>query len=145
MVHTTPLSETSLVLRISLPCVSPSWSLEHAGSRSPGHGPTASRTVQSPRRRAALPRTHQFCTPRAPHTLTVEEGPIGAAPGLTVLYGFLFLCDSVAHSYRDWSRGARWGQPTEGSDTEREGSRGAKPVAAGQPKGLTSDSCSRRG
>lgn len=85
------------------------------------------------------------CTPRAPHTLTVEEGPIGAAPGLTVLYGFLFLCDSVAHSYRDWSRGARWGQPTEGSDTEQEGSRGARPVAAGQPKGLTSDSCSRRG
>lgn len=44
---------------------------------------------------------------RAPRTLTVEEEPIGAAPGLTVRYGFLFLCDSIAHSYRDWSRGAR--------------------------------------
>lgn len=48
-----------------------------------------------------------FSSDLAPHTLTVEEGPIGAAPGLTVLYGFLFLCDSTARSYRDWSRGAR--------------------------------------
>lgn len=37
----------------------------------------------------------------------MEEGPTGAAPGLTVLYGFLFLCDSIARSYRDWSRGVR--------------------------------------
>lgn len=42
----------------------------------------------------------------------VEE-PAGAAPGLAVLYGFLFLCDSTAHSYRDWSRGARRGRPAE--------------------------------
>lgn len=51
----------------------------------------------------------------------MEEEPTGAAPGLAVLYGFLFLCDSTAHSYRDWSRGARRGWPAEGSDTEQEG------------------------
>lgn len=45
-----------------------------------------------------------------------HRGPAEAAPGLAVLYGFLFLCDSTAHSYRDWSRGARWGRPAEGLD-----------------------------
>lgn len=42
-----------------------------------------------------------------------------SSPGLAVLYGFLFLCDSTAHSYRDWSRGARRGRPAEGADAER--------------------------
>lgn len=49
----------------------------------------------------------------------MAEEPAGAAPGLAVLYGFLFLCDSTAHSYRDWSRGARRGRPAEGLDTEQ--------------------------
>lgn len=67
--------------------------------------------------------------PQVPHSLREEGtagvgwGPAGAAPGLAVLYGFLFLCDSTAHSYRDWSRGARRGQPAEGSDTEQRGPR----------------------
>lgn len=47
------------------------------------------------------------------------RGASSSSPGLAVLYGFLFLCDSTAHSYRDWSRGARRGRPAEGADTER--------------------------
>lgn len=42
------------------------------------------------------------------------RGASSSSPGLAVLYGFLFLCDSTAHSYRDWSRGARRGRPAEG-------------------------------
>lgn len=43
------------------------------------------------------------------------RGASSSSPGLAVLYGFLFLCDSTAHSYRDWSRGARRGRPAEGT------------------------------
>lgn len=75
--------------------------------------------LSEPKRgREALPRGAHH---REEERVGMEEEPTGVAPGLAVLYGFLFLCDSTAHSYRDWSRGARRGWPAEGSDTKQEG------------------------
>ena len=108
--------------------------LNPPGPQNPAHlparpQPTRNHLLQSGQEEA-LPRG-RACQPwrRVPHSLRGEDvagvgwGPAGAAPGLAVLYGFLFLCDSTAHSYRDWSRGARRGQPAVGSDTQQRGPR----------------------
>lgn len=106
----------------------------------PGHEPSASWDVQRPSGEGRLfPGAGHASPGPEPHTLRKEgmagvaEGPAGAAPGLAVLYGFLFLCDSTAHSYRDWSHGARRGRPAEGSNTEQGDPRRAGTVAQPSP------------
>lgn len=84
-------------------------------------------------RRAVL--TQECSLPRREERRAgMEEGPAGAIPGLAVLYGFLFLCDFTAHSYRDWSRGARRGQTTEGSDPEQASGRAMETGCLPLPK-----------
>lgn len=82
-----------------LPCLSPAHQEPSARcSLSPSTEGGSSREAGMP---ALAPSPSQ---PQREVRALLGWGPAGAAPGLAVLYGFLFLCDSTAHSYRDWSR-----------------------------------------